>query len=178
MNPIVAFLSVVLAACYVSGAPTGNNIVAFSAGLTHTQPLTSGETVRFDEVFTNIGGGYDLSSGNFKAPKGGVYAFTIHGYDANTDKAMWIELKKNDELLVSISGYNSHSSAGNSVIIYLSAGENVHVQARPNQSFSLFGKVDQVYATFSGYMIGEMDRSQSDSYNIFQQFPDFPAAGR
>ncbi|OWF45156.1 Complement C1q-like protein 4 [Mizuhopecten yessoensis] len=178
MSPIIAFLSVVLAACFVNGAPTGNTIVAFSAGLTHTMPLTSGETIRYNKVFTNIGGGYDVTTGNFKAPKGGVYAFTIHGYDANTDKAMWIELKKNTELLVSISGYNSHSSAGNSVIVYLSAGETVYVQARPNQSFSLFGKIDQVYATFSGYMIGEMDRSQSDSGNIFQQFPNFPAAGR
>nr|ADD17343.1 C1q domain-containing protein 1 [Argopecten irradians] len=178
MSPITVFLSVVLAACLVNGAPTGNNIVAFSAGLTHTISVTSGEVITFDKVFTNIGGGYDLTSGQFKAPKSGIYAFTIHGYDANVDKAMWIELKKNSELLVSISGYDSHSSAGNSVIVYLSAGENVYVQARPNQSFSLFGKADQVYATFSGYMIGEMDRSQSDSYNLFNQFPNFPAAGK
>ncbi|XP_033728709.1 complement C1q-like protein 3 isoform X2 [Pecten maximus] len=177
MSPFINVLSVVLAACLVNGAPTGNDIVAFSAGLTHTMSVSSGETIAFDKVFTNIGGGYDISTGNFKAPKSGIYAFTIHGYDANVDKAMWIELKKNSQLLVSISGYDSHSSAGNSVITYLSAGENVYVQARPNQSFSLFGKPDQVYATFSGYMIGEMDRSQSDSYNIFQQFPNFPASG-
>ncbi|XP_060063260.1 cerebellin-2-like [Ylistrum balloti] len=175
MNPLIASLSVVFAACLVNGAPTGDEIVAFSAGLTNTVSLSSGETIQFDKVFSNVGGGYDVSTGVFTAPKNGIYAFTIHGYDANSDKAMWIELKKNDDLLVSISGYNSHSSAGNSVITYLSGGENVHVQARPNQSFSLFGRVDQVYATFSGYMIGQMDRSQSDSFNIFQ---NFPAAGR
>lgn len=155
---------------------SGAKIVAFSAGLTHTMPVSSGETIPFDKIFANVGGGYDSTTGVFTAPKSGIYDFTIHGYDSNQDKAMWIELKKNDDLLVSISGYNSHSTAGNSVITYLSAGERVYVQARPNQQFSLFGKPDQVYATFSGYMIGEMARSQSDSYNKFPQFPEFPGA--
>lgn len=139
------------------------HIVAFSAGLTRTMHFSKGEAILFDKTYTNVGGGYDMTTGTFTAPKNGIYAFHIHAYDSNTDQAMWLELKKNQDLLVSISGYNSHSSAGNSVIVFLSQGEHISVRARPNQEFSLFGKADQVYATFTGYLIGEMTQSHDDS---------------
>lgn len=111
---------------------------------------------------------------------GGVYHFTIHGYDDNKDRAMWVELMKGSQLLVSISGYDSHSSAGNSVITYCNKGEQVYVQGRAGQSFSLFGQQDQVYATYSGYLIGEMPYTQADSgasSGGLPAFPGWPTAG-
>jgi hypothetical protein len=68
---------------------------------------------------------------------------------------MWLELKKNNELLVSISGYDSHSTAGNSVLVHLDRGDNVFVKARQGQEFSLFGLKDEIYATFTGYKVSD-----------------------
>ena len=34
------------------------------------------ETIRFDQVKVNLGGGYDNSAGKFRAPVAGVYAFS------------------------------------------------------------------------------------------------------
>ncbi|XP_033728708.1 complement C1q-like protein 3 isoform X1 [Pecten maximus] len=178
MSPFINVLSVVLAACLVNGAPTGpsptvsqiyndhhgdKHVVAFAVGLTHTTTGNSGETVRYDKIFTNLGGGYDQNTGVFTAPKSGIYKFEFHAYDANTDNAMWLELVKNTELLVSLAGFNSHSSAGNSVIVFAGKGERVFVQVRQAQSFTLFGQKNQVYGTFVGHLIGEMDMAQSDS---------------
>ena len=85
--------------------------------------------------------------------------FHAHAYNSNKDKAMWIELVKNVDALVSVSGYNSHSTAGNTVIVNLSKGDTVSVRARPGQEFTLFGRPDQVYTTFSGFYIGEIPYS-------------------
>lgn len=71
------------------------------------------------------------------------------------DKAMWLELKKNNELLVSISGYDSHATAGNTVLVHLNRGDTVYVKARQGQEFSLFGRSDEIYATFTGYKVSD-----------------------
>ncbi|XP_021340068.1 complement C1q-like protein 3 [Mizuhopecten yessoensis] len=139
------------------------HVVAFAAALTRTVTGNSGDTVRYDKIFTNLGGGYDRNTGVFTAPKSGIYKFDFHAYDSNTDHAMWLELIKNTELLVSLAGYSSHTSAGNSVIVFVGKGERVFVQVRQDQSFTLFGQKNKVYGTFVGHLIGEMDMAQSDS---------------
>nr|CBX41678.1 putative C1q domain containing protein MgC1q29 [Mytilus galloprovincialis] len=133
--------------------------IAFSVGLTSTLHMSYSETIIYDKVFSNFGDGYSVDTGEFTAPDTGVYVFHAHAYNSNQDRAMWIELIKNIDSLVSVSGYNSHSTAGNTVIVSLHKGETVAVRARPGQEFTLFGKSDQVYTTFSGYRIGEIPYS-------------------
>ena len=115
----------------------------------------------YDKIFSNFGDGYSVDTGEFTAPDSGVYAFHVHAYNSNQDKAMWVEVIKNFNVLVSISGYHSHSTAGNSVIISMQKGDTVSVRARPGQEFTLFGRPDQVYTTFSGYRVGEIPYSDS-----------------
>lgn len=57
----------------VSGA---SNPVAMTAGLTQDVSLPNGGTVVFNKVFTNLGNGYDSTTGYFVAPTDGV--FLIH----------------------------------------------------------------------------------------------------
>ena len=110
----------------------------------------------YDKVFANFGDGYLPDTGEFTAPESGVYAFHVHAYNSNKDKAMWIELMKNVDVLVSVSGYDSHSTAGNSIITTMHKGDTVFVRARPGQEFTLFGTNDQIYTTFSGYRVGDI----------------------
>lgn len=121
--------------------------------------MSYSETIVYDKVFSNFGDAYSPFTGEFTAPQTGIYIFHAHAYNSNKDKAMWIELVKNVDPLVSVSGYNSHSTAGNSVIVNLSSGDTVSVRARPGQEFTLFGRPDQVYTTFSGHYIGEIPYS-------------------
>lgn len=69
---------------------------------------------------------------------------------------MWIELFKNQDFQISVSGYNSHSTAGNSIILFLRKGDTVYIKARPHQEFTLFGQPDEIYATFTGYLLQKL----------------------
>ena len=51
--------------------------VAFSAGLTHDQTILHAERVVYDRIFTNIGAGYDSSTGDFNCPTSGIYVFQV-----------------------------------------------------------------------------------------------------
>lgn len=133
----------------------GHGSVAFSVGLSRTMHIANAETVTFDKVFSNLASAYSEHTGIFKCPQSGMYVFHLHAYDMNTDKAMWLELKKNNELLVSISGYDSHATAGNTVLVHLNRGDTVYVKARQGQEFSLFGRNDEIYATFTGYKVSD-----------------------
>ena len=79
--------------------------------------------------------------------------FHIHAYDSNTDKAMWLELLHNSNVTVSVSGYNSHTSGGNSVMLKLNKYDRIEVKGRDRQTFSLFGLPDQIYSTLTGYLL-------------------------
>ena len=83
----------------------------------------------------------------------GLYIFHFHAYDTNTDRAMWLELLHNNQVTVSVSGYNSHTSGGNTVMLKLNKYDRIEVKARDKQSFSLFGLSDQIYSTLTGYLL-------------------------
>ena len=76
---------------------------------------------------------------------------------------MWLELLHNDMVTVSVSGYNSHTSGGNTVMLNLKKYDRVEVRGRDQQAFSLFGLVDQIYSTFTGYLVIPTSRVLHDS---------------
>ena len=55
----------------------GQGEVVFSAGLTHDQNILHAENVVFDKVFTNVGNGYNSTTGVFTCPMAGTYAFQV-----------------------------------------------------------------------------------------------------
>ncbi|XP_069107600.1 complement C1q-like protein 3 [Argopecten irradians] len=131
--------------------------VAFSAGLTNMLSLSHTERVKYDRLFTNIGGGYNSNTGTFVCPTAGIYVFQFHSV-AHQDKAAWLQLYKNFEYVASTYGHtsNDYASTGNSVILHLSKGDEVYVQAvDPAYGYStnLYGATNEVYCTFSGYMV-------------------------
>ncbi|XP_045178996.2 complement C1q-like protein 4 [Mercenaria mercenaria] len=131
--------------------------VAFSAGLTHDQTVLHAETIIYDKVYTNVGGGYDATTGVFTCPTAGLYTFQFHTL-AHQDKSSWLELYKNQEYIASIYGHtvNDFASGGNSVVLQLTVGDTVYIKAVDNSygtDTNLYGQPDEVYSTFSGYLI-------------------------
>nr|AZS54114.1 sialic acid binding lectin 8 [Ruditapes philippinarum] len=131
--------------------------VAFSAGLTHNVNISHAENVVYDKVFTNIGGGYDNNTGIFNVPTSGIYVFQFHTL-SRQDKSSWLELYHNAYYIASIYGHtvNDFASGGNSVVLKLTKGDQVYVKA-VDKSYgvdtNIYGRQNEIYSTFSGYMI-------------------------
>ncbi|XP_060063259.1 complement C1q-like protein 2 [Ylistrum balloti] len=131
--------------------------VAFSAGLTSMLTLSHTERVKYNRIYTNIGNGYHSDTGTFECPVAGIYVFQFHSV-AHQNKAAWLQLYKNFQYVASTYGHtvNDYASTGNSVILHLSKGDEVYIQAvDPIYGYAtyLYGANDEVYCTFSGYMI-------------------------
>ncbi|KAH3751811.1 hypothetical protein DPMN_186385 [Dreissena polymorpha] len=151
MMSVIAF---VLTIVQVMGAPIDTKaVVAFSSGLTSTQYIMNGETVVYDRVFLNDHDGYDKYTGIFTCPVAGTYIFHVHAYSTNKDTVMWLNLLHNDQSLVSVSGYNSHTVGSNTVMLKLRKMDRVQIKAQDQMQFALFGLDTQVYSTFAGFML-------------------------
>ncbi|VDI65294.1 Hypothetical predicted protein [Mytilus galloprovincialis] len=119
------------------------NPIAFSAYRSSSQSLTSGTKVLFSQVWTNVGNGYEPSTGIFTAPRTGLYHITavvmspsgrnlslrlyrnksmlsgsyLNGRDYNTGTFdVILSLQKRDE--VYIAGYGSYT-------IYSDSGKHI-----------------------------------------------------
>ncbi|VDI79696.1 Hypothetical predicted protein [Mytilus galloprovincialis] len=116
--------------------------------------LGIGQTVLFEHVITNIGGGLDPNTSIFKAPITGVYHFDAivmshHGED--------MEIVKNGNGLVRLySGNGDTWGVGmQSVVIQMNAGDDVWVRVLDIPSFNdgnirVFGSL---WSSFSGFLV-------------------------
>lgn len=125
--------------------------VAFHAVLTTTSvSVSSGDTIKFNNVITNIGEGYNRSTGYFTAPVAGYYEFivTIMAQSGNTFIS---------KLLIHESEYycHAHGSARSQaqgmcdMIYFLSQGTTARVTTY--QGSALYGNG---FSSFSGHLIG------------------------
>ncbi|XP_056605957.1 complement C1q-like protein 4 isoform X1 [Triplophysa dalaica] len=70
--------------------------IAFYAGL--RKQHEGSETLKFDDVVTNVGNYYEPSTGKFTCPLPGIYFFTYHVLMKGGDgTSMWADLKKNGQ---------------------------------------------------------------------------------
>ncbi|WAR09546.1 C1QL3-like protein [Mya arenaria] len=163
MSTLTAISFVVFISTQVLGAAIDRS-VSFSTGLTSTQYMMDDDTVVYDQVFINDFNGYNPNTGIFTCPIPGVYIFHFHGYSTNKDTVMWLDLKHNDQQVVSVSGYNSHTVGSNTVMLKLRKQDRIQVKSREKIQFALFGLPTQVYSTFTGYLVHEDPNShQMDS---------------
>lgn len=156
MASFVTAVSAVLIVTIYSAlsAPTGSDhTVAFSVGLSSTQNVYNKDTIVYGEVFVNDHNGYSTSTGIFTCPVPGLYVFHFHAYNSNKDTIMWLDLLHNDRAMVSVSGYNSHTVGSQTVMLKLRQGDRVQIQSKESQEFTLFGLQEQIYSTFTGYIL-------------------------
>lgn len=152
---VTLVFAIVIATIYsANSAPvTGDHNVAFSVGLSSTQNVYDKDTILYNDVFVNDQDGYSTSTGIFTCPVPGLYVFHFHAYSSNRDKVMWLDLLHNDNVMASVSGYNSHTVSSQTVMLKLRKGDRVQIQSKEQQEFTLFGLPDQVYSTFTGYIL-------------------------
>ncbi|BFZ19664.1 hypothetical protein BsWGS_22704 [Bradybaena similaris] len=129
------------------------NVVAFTAALTEETTINRGKGVIYTNAITNIGKGYDTTTGIFTAPLDGLYGFHIHLHTSWNSEA-WLALFHNEENVVTAHGYNYQGSvsAGNFALLTLKAGDRVQVKAIITRS-GVSWEADNRGSTFSGYLI-------------------------
>lgn len=146
---------------------SSSSLIAFD--VTKTNATTAGITgvIDFDVVTTNIGNGYDTSTGRFTAPVAGTYEFTHMGTGAGTTGGGSIPAGGNSIMFFrkngsassvtekygrafSNLGSNSFSSLSSSTILTLAQGDYVEVYYEAHYLYIGTGN----YNNFTGKLIG------------------------
>ena len=132
-----------------------NKVPAFGASSTKNVNLANNEVVKFDKVWTNIGNGYNSSSGVFTAPRGGVYQFSCSAMTGH-GKTLRIHLMKNDQRTVSLyPGNSGHNMGTLSMVLELKKGDRVYIKHPGSGHNSLYSESEYNYSMFSGYFISQ-----------------------
>ena len=79
-------------------APT-RKIPAFSASMTRSKTLETGEVLKFDKVWANIMNGYDPNTGVFTVPMDGIYQFSCTVMN-QSGKTVYVHLWKKDRSII------------------------------------------------------------------------------
>ena len=76
----------------------------------HVTRLTSftkyNSTLTFEKNILNIGGGMNMETGIFTAPKPGIYHFAFNGLKDSSMRHLNIDLRRNNEIIARASGTN------------------------------------------------------------------------
>lgn len=136
----------------MSEAAVAKHDYAFSVGLSSGYNVADNMKVIFDRVYIDLNHAYDHHTGEYIVPVSGLYEFNYHALATN-DNRLWLELYHNYKYVNSLYSHTpSHfATAGNAAVIEADAGDVVYVRA--HGANDLFGKADEVYCTFSGYLL-------------------------
>ncbi|OPL32814.1 hypothetical protein AM593_07233, partial [Mytilus galloprovincialis] len=125
-------------------------IVAFSAYTTRQQAIASNTNIKFEKVWTNIGNGYNPSTGIFTAPRQGVYHISAVVMSVKGQQ-LYLHLKHNNGYtagsLVNGDGYKTGTF---DVVFSLQKGDEISVGCKGR--YNVFSNIDK-YTTFSGHLI-------------------------
>lgn len=120
--------------------------VGFSALLSKDITLGVNQIVKYDNVITNQGNGYDKWTGIFTAPRAGLYVFscTVMAYDR---RSMHIEIIQDGQLISTIHSDSSRwNQASETVVLALKKGNKVWTRARR------VGQIHGNFNIFSGFL--------------------------
>ncbi|KAK7476968.1 hypothetical protein BaRGS_00031827 [Batillaria attramentaria] len=97
----------------------------------HVTGLGAGQTLKFDDVRYNAGGGYSPVNGLFTAPSSGSYAFfleaMVHGDHGNNSLELAI-LKGSSTIANAYACCSLNARTSQSITVHLNQGDTVHVQ--------------------------------------------------
>ena len=117
------------------------------------------EIITFSTVKSNIGNGYDESTGVFTAPLDGIYIFSVQVATRSSQYGRFqLVVDNRSNVILSIYHYNPHvnySSTSGTVAQRLTAGQRVWVQSQYNSGTkqSLNQHVDSGTNQFSGVLV-------------------------
>jgi len=132
--------------------------IAFHASLSTNIPgTTSGQTIVFNQVDTNLGGGYSGTTGVFTAPVSGTYVFSLTffmSYSSSYARYGELYIMQNNVQSIRVfvdlySGANQGTASGTTVLS-LNKGDQVYVQAGNADMYIVGDKL----CFFSGFLLG------------------------
>ncbi|XP_062605132.1 complement C1q tumor necrosis factor-related protein 3-like [Saccostrea cucullata] len=130
-----------------------NIVIAFYAQAKgSTQTLRERQTVMFQDVNLNIGGGYNATKGFFNAPKSGVYVFEWTILTPQNKYAYTSLVLNGKRKAYSYCHNNNHSlrsSCSKMTVVKMVVGDKAWID---NNSRSLTS-VSAEYSSFSGFML-------------------------
>ena len=106
----------------------------------------------FDQVWTNIGNGYNPNTGKFTAPKSGLYQISGTVMSA-PGKYLHVYLFKNDKQTVSLFSGLGYVTGTVNIVFKLQEGETVYMKHH-NKTQTIYSD-SSVYCVFSGFLISE-----------------------
>ncbi|XP_052087391.1 cerebellin-2-like [Mytilus californianus] len=116
------------------------------------QNISNGAVVVYDTVTTNLGGGYDKSTGVFTAPVVGLYYFTWTVL-AYVGKSFYTQLKLNDVVVAKnhagAGGISAHMPSSQSAVLQMKKNDKASIRIHRGGVFMIGDK----WSTFSGYKI-------------------------
>ena len=115
-------------------------------------PMGPNAPLIFDTVLTNVGDGYDVITGNFRAPVSGTYMFVLN-YMGDITTYVYVNMYvDNTEVDYSIShwGGSTWDHVSESLVVQLKAGQHVHLKNGSAETKKIRG---HHWSTFSGFLI-------------------------
>ncbi|XP_065928372.1 uncharacterized protein [Magallana gigas] len=127
--------------------------IGFTATVSSASSTWNSGTLVFDVVVTNVGNGYNPSTGVFTAPMAGEYAFFVN-VQSYSNKIIYAEVVLNGVTKVRTMAYsyagNEYYEAGpNLVVLTLQKGDRVWVKRYSGQGYYIDGPL----TTFSGFLL-------------------------
>ncbi|XP_052808943.1 heavy metal-binding protein HIP-like [Mya arenaria] len=125
--------------------------VAFFATLTnHTFHIGAGQSIKFDNVVTNVGQAYNHVLGAFLAPVSGIYVFsvTLFAYPGHTTEH---DIMKNNVFIsrLYMQAPSGYETASQTFILQLDKGDDVNVLNMLSDKAIHGGH----YSTFAGFLL-------------------------
>jgi hypothetical protein len=99
---------------FLTGMETAVGVVVFKSSpvyfhVQRNSPYSrAGTTIPFDITRLNVGGGMNIASGIFTAPKSGIYFFSFHGVKALSASYLSVDLYHNSNYITKALGANEH----------------------------------------------------------------------
>ena len=124
--------------------------VAFTVAVKSSSSTLYSKTLIFDHIISNVGNGYDPSTGVFTAPRAGTYVFYVAAVEYST-YYLTLDIVINSAAKVRLVGYSSASyqTGTNMVAQYLRRGDDVRVKHTSGKGYYT---MTIPTPTFTGFM--------------------------
>ena len=111
-----------------------NFFSVYKKGADSSCTVKKGSTVTYTDIVANQGGGMDINTGIYKAPRTGVYSFSFAGQSFKTDERTNVNVLKNNEHYLTIVNYaeKNYYNIAYSWMMKLSAGDEVKLKMASN----------------------------------------------